>query len=258
MKQACGHHAHMFICNSQSNLTRRHCGSMSYSALRKAEWPAQSFTVKKWMEPKSEHMAACLQGAEDAWSELVLEGYVSRMTAGGRPGGFVGVSALGMVRGWAAVFSEEQRSMSFNQQTLILRAERDVQVLASHWKVGPDEERCGNGPGEAGWVLGVKVRMIESSNVASTHGFCWVWLSSPLLAFGKASAGREQSLLPLVPEGHSQYQSWWRNRLDLSGYLLNSLLYHCGPWPKITCTMKLLAHACLQSSVNSKTPCSFL
>lgn len=141
--------------------------------------------------------------------------------------------------------------MSSNQQNLILRVESNLWVHTFHPQVGPDEEVCGNGPGKTSWVLEIRVRVTESSNVASGLAVsAEVWLSSPLLAFGKANAGREQRLLPLVPEGHSQYQSWWRNRLHLSGCLLNFLLNHCRPWPKITPSLKLQAHPCLQSSVS--------
>lgn len=145
-------------------------------------------------------------------------------------------------------------------QQIILRGKIDLQVSTSHPPVGPDEEGCGNGPGKAYWVLEIKVKMIESSNVASgLIVSAEVWLSSPFLAFGKANTSREQRLLlPSVPEGHSQYQSWWRNRLDLSGCLLNFLLNHCSPWPKIIPISKLLAHPCFHSSVNSKTSCILL
>lgn len=149
-----------------------------------------------------------------------------------------------------------QGKMSSNQRNLILWTGTDLQVPTSHLQVSPDEEACGNGPGETGGVLGIRVRVIESSSAASGLTVSVeVRLSSPLLAFGKANTSSEQRLLPSVPEGQSQYQIWWRNRLDLSGYLLNFLLSHHSLWPKITPRLKLLSHSCLQSWVNSQTSC---
>lgn len=65
------------------------------------------------------------------------------------------------------MFSEEQEKMNSNQQNLILRVESNLYVLTFHPKVSSDEEGCGNGPGKGSWVLEIRVRMIESANVAS-------------------------------------------------------------------------------------------
>lgn len=204
-------------------------------------------------------LGVCLRGREEAWIELgswrISNG---RMTEGGKPGGIVRLWALRMSG------DELQSSLKSGDNEL-----QEAESCPQGWKWspastsyppgGPDADGCGNGPGRTGWVLEISVRVIESPNVASRLTVSSeVLLSSPLLAFGKANASREQRLLPPVPEGHSQYQSWWRDRLDLSGYLLNFLLNHCSPWPNITPTLKLLAHPCLGSSVNSRAACSLL
>lgn len=117
------------------------------------------------MEQKSEHMAVPPRQRRGLnWVESWRVGKC-RMTEGGKPGGTRRTSALGMVRRWTLVFSEEQGKMNSSHRMSC----SGLKLISSSFSSTscPWWRRVWQWPGKTGWMLEIGVRMIESTNVAS-------------------------------------------------------------------------------------------